>query len=97
MKAQHKPQTKDAFDLMSERIHEASDVLKAMCALNEGEHPVHQLADMTGQSHSAVSQHLAKLRAAGLVESRRDAQTIYYRCAGGIGRALVDTLCAYYR
>ena len=52
---------------------------------------------MTGQSHSAVSQHLAKLRAAGLVESRRDAQTIYYRCAGGIGRALVDTLCAYYR
>lgn len=106
MKAQHKPQTKDAFDLMSERIHEASEVLKAMssdtrlkimCALNEGEHPVHQLADMTGQSHSAVSQHLAKLRAAGMVESRRDAQTIYYRCAGGIGRALVDTLCAYYR
>ena len=30
MKAQHKPQTKDAFDLMSERIHEASEVLKAM-------------------------------------------------------------------
>ena len=47
--------------------------------------------------HSAVSQHLAKLRAANLVESRRDAQTIYYRCAGGIGRELVNTLCAYYR
>jgi ArsR family transcriptional regulator, virulence genes transcriptional regulator len=106
MTAQRKPQTKDAFDLMSERIHEASEVLKAMssdtrlkimCALSEGEFPVHQLAGMTGQSHSAVSQHLSKLRASGLVESRRDAQTIYYRCAGGIGRALVDTLCAYYR
>ncbi|KCZ58238.1 MULTISPECIES: ArsR/SmtB family transcription factor [Hyphomonas] len=106
MAAHAKPQTKDAFDLMSERIHEASEVMKAMssdtrlkimCALNEGERPVHQLAEMTGQSHSAVSQHLAKLRAANLVESRRDAQTIYYRCAGGIGRELVNTLCAYYR
>ncbi|MEE2922859.1 helix-turn-helix transcriptional regulator [Hyphomonas sp.] len=106
MTAQPKPRTKDAFDLMSARIHEASEVLKAMssetrlkimCALSDGEYPVHQLAEMTGQSHSAVSQHLAKLRAAGLVESRRDAQTIFYRCAGGIGRELVDTLCGYYR
>jgi len=44
-----------------------------------------------------VSQHLAKLRAAGLVESRRDAQTIYYRCSGGIGSELVKTLCDFYR
>jgi DNA-binding transcriptional ArsR family regulator len=28
---------------------------------------------------SAISQHLAKLRVHGLVKSRRDAQTIYYR------------------
>ena len=56
-----------------------------------------ELAELTEQSHSAVSQHLAKLRAAGLVESRRDAQTIYYRCSGGIGRALITTLCDFYR
>lgn len=96
----------DAFELVSERIHEASGVLKAMasetrlmilCALGQDELPVGQLAEMTDQSPSAVSQHLAKLRAAGLVESRRDAQTIYYRCSGGIGRALVDTLCEFYR
>lgn len=96
----------EALDVLSERIHEASEVLKAMsgdtrlkimCALREGEIPVNQLADITGQSQSAVSQHLAKLRAAGLVESRRDAQTIYYRCRGGIGEALVNTLCNYYR
>ena len=47
---------------------------------------VGELASLTEQSHSAVSQHLAKLRAANLVESRRDAQTIYYRCSGGVGR-----------
>ncbi len=96
----------DAFDVMSDRIHEVSEVMKAMssdtrlkimCALSEGEIPVNQLAEITGQSQSAVSQHLAKLRAAGLVESRRDAQTIYYRCRGGIGEALVHTLCNFYR
>ena len=102
-----KPASRDAFEVVSESIHEASEVMKAMasetrlkilCALSEGgEMPVGQLADLTEQSHSAVSQHLAKLRAANLVESRRDAQTIYYRCTGGVGRALINTLCDYYR
>jgi DNA-binding transcriptional ArsR family regulator len=40
---------------------------------------VSDLADLLQVSVSAVSQHLAKLRARGLVNSRRDAQTIYYR------------------
>ena len=102
-----KPATAGAFEVVSDSIHEASEVMKAMasdtrlkimCALSEGgELPVGQLAEMTEQSHSAVSQHLAKLRAAGLVEFRRDAQTIYYRCRGGIGRALITTLCDFYR
>jgi DNA-binding transcriptional ArsR family regulator len=42
---------------------------------------VSDLSDLLGVSVSAVSQHLAKLRARGLVNSRRDAQTIYYRLA----------------
>lgn len=101
----HAPTDNDALDVVSTRIGEASEVLKAMasetrlkimCALSAGELPVNQLADLTDQSPSAVSQHLAKLRAAGLVETRRDAQTIFYRCSGGIGRALVDTLCGFY-
>ena len=97
----------DNFEVVSGSIHEASEVLKAMasdtrlkilCALSEGgEMPVGQLAELTEQSHSDVSHQLAKLRAAGLVESRRDAQTIYYRCSGGIGRALITTLCDFYR
>ena len=40
---------------------------------------VSDLSDLLGVSVSAVSQHLSKLRARGLVNSRRDAQTIYYR------------------
>ena len=99
------PDSKEAFDVVSDRINEASEVLKAMasetrlkilCALSGGELSVNQLVELTDQSQSAVSQPLAKLRAAGLVESRRDAQTIFYRCSGGIGKALVDTLCGFY-
>jgi DNA-binding transcriptional ArsR family regulator len=42
---------------------------------------VSDLSELLGVSVSAVSQHLSKLRARGLVSSRRDAQTIYYRLA----------------
>ena len=100
-----RPQTAEAFEIMSDRIQEAANILKAMssetrlkilCALSGGEQPVNQLAELTGQSPSAVSQHLAKLRAARLVDARRDAQTIYYRCVEGVGQLIVDTLCDYY-
>ena len=47
------------------------DALKELCVCD--------LAEMLDVSVSAVSQHLAKLRAYGLVTTRRDAQTIYYR------------------
>ena len=47
------------------------DRLKELCVCD--------LAEMLGVSVSAVSQHLAKLRAYGLSSTRRDAQTIYYR------------------
>lgn len=42
------------------------------------------LADAVGLSQSALSQHLAKLRAEGLVETRRESQTIYYRLSPDI-------------
>lgn len=100
------PQTADAFDIMSDRIDEAAEILKAMssetrlkilCALSEGERPVNQLAELTAQSPSAVSQHLAKLRAAGLVKARRDAQTIFYSTVEGVGKDVLDTLCKHYK
>ena len=36
------------------------------------------IADVLGFTMSAVSQHLAKFKAYGLVKTRRDAQTLYY-------------------
>jgi DNA-binding transcriptional ArsR family regulator len=49
--------------------------------LSAGEVSVTMLADSVGLSQSALSQHLAKLRADGLVDTRRESQTVYYRVA----------------
>lgn len=48
--------------------------------LSKNEISVTDLAAMVGLSQSALSQHLAKLRAAGLVSTRRERQTIFYAC-----------------
>jgi DNA-binding transcriptional ArsR family regulator len=48
-----------------------------------GEMAVGQLAEMSGLSYSAVSQHLAILRHAGLVESRRKGRQQLYRLEPG--------------
>jgi DNA-binding transcriptional ArsR family regulator len=52
--------------------------LEILTALVGSEIPVGKLAAQVGLSQSALSQHLAKLRSAKLVETRRDAQTIFY-------------------
>jgi ArsR family transcriptional regulator len=39
------------------------------------------LAEILGVTQSAVSQHLSKFKAYGIVSVRRDAQTLYYRLA----------------
>lgn len=66
--------------------------LQVLCALRTGEMSVGDLARMLGLSSSALSQHLAKLRAARLVEGRRKAQTIYYRIIDATVLALVEAL-----
>ncbi len=56
--------------------------LLILCRLAlEREMSVNDLADAVGLSQSALSQHLAKMREEGLLATRRDAQTVYYRIA----------------
>jgi DNA-binding transcriptional ArsR family regulator len=52
--------------------------MRVLTTLSEGEMAVGNLAERIGLSQSALSQHLARLRATDLVKTRRDAQTIYY-------------------
>ncbi len=82
---------RDAAKLFREQAGRAVGLLKAlsnenrlliMCYLAETEEmSVGELADRLGLSQSALSQHLGKLRAEGLVETRRQSQTIHYRVA----------------
>jgi rhodanese-related sulfurtransferase/biotin operon repressor len=50
--------------------------------LAQGERSVDQLATLTGVSVANTSQHLQKLRQAGLVIGRKEGQFVYYRLAG---------------
>ncbi|MFZ5730192.1 ArsR/SmtB family transcription factor [Phenylobacterium sp.] len=68
-----------------------------LCKLGEGECSVGQLAEHVGLAQSAASQHLAKLRAEGVVGTRRDGQTIYYRLTDPAAARVIDTLCDIYR
>ena len=54
--------------------------LRILCELMEaGELSVGALAQAVNLSQSALSQHLAKLRAGGIVETRRESQIVHYR------------------
>ncbi|MEV5387845.1 metalloregulator ArsR/SmtB family transcription factor [Streptomyces sp. NPDC052721] len=53
--------------------------LHLMWALAQGESDVTHLADRVGGALPAVSQHLAKLKLAGLVRSRREGRRQIYR------------------
>lgn len=66
--------------------------LLILCRLVEGEASVGQIQSMVGLSQSALSQHLARLREARMVTTRREAQTIYYRLAEPETRALIGAL-----
>jgi len=60
--------------------------------LAQGERSVDQLATLTGVSVANTSQHLQKLRQAGLVRGRKDGQFVFYRLAGDEVVGLLEVL-----
>ena len=70
--------------------------LMILCILSEGELSVSQLNEMIDLSQSALSQHLAKLRADELVSTRRESQTIYYSLTEGVAKNIINTLHDFY-
>lgn len=89
----------DKIDLGA-RAEEATRLLKLLanekrlhilCELaNHGEMSVTALSEAIDLGQSALSQHLAKMRAEGLLAFRRDAQTLYYFVANDdAGRILM--------
>ena len=89
------------FNAMQQNATEAVTHLKSlanesrlmiMCVLSEGELSVGQLNKRIKQSQSALSQHLAVLREQGLVKTRRERQTIYYRLADSPAMSVIELL-----
>jgi DNA-binding transcriptional ArsR family regulator len=53
--------------------------VRIVLALRDGELSVNRLAEILHKSPAAVSQHLAKLRLARIVTTRREAQRVFYQ------------------
>jgi DNA-binding transcriptional ArsR family regulator len=63
----------DTFRMLSDPTR-----VKVLWALLQGETSVACLADLAEVAPTVVSQHLAKLRLAGLVKTRREGTFVYY-------------------
>jgi DNA-binding transcriptional ArsR family regulator len=89
------------LDMLLTNAHEASEFLKALshevrllilCFLIDGEKSVGEIEKMLKLRQPAVSQQLARLRADGLVETRRNGKNIYYSLARTEVRDVIGVL-----
>jgi DNA-binding transcriptional ArsR family regulator len=87
------------------RAGSAEKLLKAMasqprlmilCELLNGERSVTALQRAIGLSMSAMSQHLARLRADALVSTRRESRTIHHSLTSEPARTLIGALHELY-
>jgi DNA-binding transcriptional ArsR family regulator len=53
--------------------------IRLLWALRDVERPVNELAEALGKAAPSVSQHLAKLRMARMVRTRREGNQVFYR------------------
>lgn len=90
---------------LEQQTEKAAALLKALanekrllivCLLVRGEKNVGDLEQQVGLSQSALSQHLARLRRDGVVETRREAQTIYYSIKDPAVKDILECLCKIY-
>jgi DNA-binding transcriptional ArsR family regulator len=87
--------------MASDAATDATDLLWALASehrlrildlLEQGERSVSDLAHHLDLSQSALSQHLARHRKAGIVTTRREGVTIYYRVADPDALAVAKAL-----
>src|SRR5215218_10230781 len=83
--------TDEEVDLAVEVFRMLSDGtrLKLLWCLASGDASVGHLAETVGKPPAAVSQHLAKLRLARLVQTRKAGTSVVYRLASDHARQLV--------
>lgn len=82
----------EQFALAAELLAQLGDRtrLALLHALTDGEADVRTLTEGCGAARPAVSQHLARLRLAGLVNTRKDGRRVIYSLGDGHLRRVVD-------
>ena len=89
------------LDRMAASATRAADFLKSLgheqrlmilCHLASGEKSVGELEVALGARQAAVSQQLARLRHEGLLATRRDGKTIFYRLGDGRAQKMIGLL-----
>ena len=92
-------------DQFEDKVAEAAALLRTMgnenrlmilCRLGGEELSVGTLGQSFQISQSALSQHLAVLRDQGLVATRKEGQTVYYRIADPAVGTIITTLASIY-
>lgn len=68
----------ETFRMLADRTR-----LHLLWLLTQGEADVTALAEATGASRTSISQHLAKLRFARMVDTRKDGRRVVYRLRDG--------------
>jgi ArsR family transcriptional regulator len=86
---------RELIPLVAERFKVLGDPrrLALLSALQGGERMVTDLAEITGRPQPNVSQHLASLARAGLVDSRREGNRVFYRIADPFVLRICDAVC----
>ena len=70
--------------------------LMLLCHLVKGEKTVNELVSSGSMSQSSVSQHLARLTALELVDSRKEGKQVYYWISSPEVEAILSTLYLIY-
>ena len=95
----------ETLEMMKTNASRAAQLMKALgnesrllilCYLDGKELSVTQLNNCLDLSQSALSQHLAVLRKDGLVNTRRESQTIFYSLSGDTAKRIIHTLHEMY-
>lgn len=97
--------TAKSLEALHQHASEAAALMKSLanenrlmilCTLAAGEMSVSELNQRVPLSQSALSQHLASLRKAHLVTTRKEAQTVYYRLYGDAASKVIAVLQSIY-
>ena len=95
----------DQIKKLQEAASQASELMKSLanshrlmilCMLAEQEMSVSEISRHINLGQSPLSQHLAKLRAEGLVKTRKVAQNVYYSLDSNEASEVIHTLHRLY-